>query len=348
MQSTETLRTAPAAVTPVIEMPLLRVAYKRAITADTFLFDLVSADGSPLPAFTAGAHLPLKLGDWLRHYSLCNAPEDRTRYQIAIHRTETGRGGSRAFCDLLDVGDQLTSAPPVNHFPLTETAHHALLIAGGIGITPMIAMAHALHARGDTFMLHYAVRDSSRIGFTELLNTGPFAGNVRLHLDDASPSGRLDIHALLHDESRASHIYICGPAGMIDAVLSRASALGWPAAYLHSERFGVPATVVPRAAEGAAAFAPSVTEKEFEVVVASTGKVIPVMRDQTIVQALAIAGVQVPVSCEQGVCGACQTGVLDGVPDHQDYLLSDEERDSNKLIMPCCSRSCSARLTLDL
>jgi vanillate O-demethylase ferredoxin subunit len=314
----------------------LRVIARRMLTDKIVLLELAHPDGAALSPFHAGAHLPVTTGQWLRHYSLCNDPADNTRYAIAIQRCANGRGGSRAFCDDLDVGHIVTTRAPQNHFALHDSVHRAVLVAGGIGITPMLSMGHELAARGLNFELHYAVRDQSCVAFGALLSRLPFAGHSHIHTDDQSPNGRLDIDGVLFPLSRESHVYVCGPSGMIDAVVETAARLGWPNEQLHWERFS--------GSQPAAA----ARNTAFEVVIASTGAVIPVGAEESITGALARVGVAVPVSCEQGVCGSCETRIISGLPEHRDLIFSEEERACNNVFTPCCSRSLSARLVLDL
>ncbi len=314
----------------------LRVARKVAETADICRFELHSADGAALPAFGAGSHVVVHTpGGALRSYSLCNAPENALHWEIAVLREPASRGGSQAMHERVHEGDLLTVEGPRNMFALAEDAGASLLLAGGIGITPLLAMAESLHARGRAFELHYCTRSPERTAFRERLASCAYRNQVHHHFDDGDAAQRIDLGRLLSAPGLGRHLYVCGPKGFMDAVLTGARAAGWAEEHLHSEAFG--AEVVHRDTDGA-----------FEVQLAKSGRVIPVAKAQTVVEALAAAGVTVPVSCEQGVCGTCLTRVLDGVPDHQDLYLTPQEQAANDQFLPCCSRARTPRLVLDL
>ena len=288
-----------------------------------------------MPPFTAGSHIDVMLRDGLvRQYSLCNHPSESHRYVIAVLRDAHSRGGSIAM-HALEEGRLIDIGEPKNHFPLDARARHSLLLAGGIGITPIIAMAEALDHAGASFEMHYCTRSAARMAFRERLAEPRFAGRVHLYFDDAQAREQLRLDALLA-QARAddTHLYVCGPAGFIAAAMDAAKAAGWGDANVHREFFAAPA-----AEEGGGAF---------QVKVASTGRVIDVAPDVTVVAALAQAGVEVPTSCEQGVCGTCLTRVLSGEPDHRDVYLMDDEKAANDQFLPCCSRSKSPMLVLDL
>lgn len=314
----------------------VRVAHKAVAAQDICVFELVAADGSALPPFDAGAHIDVHLPDGMtRQYSLCNPPCETHRYQIGVLRDAASRGGSRALHERIDVGQQLTISAPRNHFQLAPDAGRSLLLAGGIGVTPILCMAEALAAAGADFEMHYCARSRSRAAFVDRLATAPFASRVNLHFDDEAPAQRLDVAALLQQADERTHLYVCGPRGFIDAVLAIARAQGWPEARLHCEFF---AGQVARHESDAA----------FDVELRRSGRVVTVPKGVTIVQALGQAGIDVMVSCEQGVCGTCLTPVLDGVPDHRDSYLTPEEAAANDQMLLCCSRARTARLVLDL
>ncbi|MFO1338430.1 MAG: PDR/VanB family oxidoreductase [Burkholderiaceae bacterium] len=318
----------------------VRVAAKTPVAASVCRFDLVSADGTALPAFGAGAHVDVHLGDGaalVRQYSLCNPPGETHRYQIGVLRDAASRGGSAALHNEVHEGQVLTISAPRNHFPLVAGARRSLLLAGGIGITPLLAMAGQLSATGGDFAFHVAARSRAQAPFLDHLAAAPYAGRVRVHLDDGPAAQRLDLPALLAAPAAGTHLYVCGPRGFMDAVLATARAQGWPEAQLHWEFFANDAAAAPRDGDEA-----------FEVELARSGRVVAVARGQSIVQALAAAGVPVVTSCEQGVCGTCLTRVSAGVPDHRDAYLTPEEQAANDQMLPCCSRARSARLVLDL
>lgn len=314
----------------------VRVVARQTLALDIDLFELANADRSPLPHFAAGAHIDVHLpGGLVRQYSLCNDPGESHRYQIAVLRDVGGRGGSLAMHESVHVDDVITISAPRNHFPLAQTGEAAVLLAGGIGITPLLSMAEELSRRAHPFELHYCTRSQERTAFRERIAGASFARNVHFYWDDAPADSRLDLDALLRDPRQGIHVYTCGPRGFIDAVLSTARARGWPEAQLHCEFFSA-APLEPGADAG------------FEIQLARSGQVIRVASDQTAMAALSAAGVRIPYSCEQGVCGTCLTTVLDGEPDHRDSFLTPDEQASNRHFLPCCSRAKSSRLVLDL
>ncbi|GAN78843.1 PDR/VanB family oxidoreductase [Acidocella aminolytica] len=297
-------------------------------------FTLSRMEGA-LPPFTAGAHVDVHLPNGLvRQYSLYSAPDAGGDYEIAVLREPESRGGSVAM-HALAVGDTLVISPPRNQFPLDETAEKTLLFAGGIGITPILAMAQRLHRLGLDFELHYCARTSSRAAFLNLLKGAPFAARVFTHFDDGEEAQKLNAPALLATPETGAHLYVCGPGGFMEHVLSSARAAGWEESRLHREYFSAPVMET----EG---------KQPFEIEIASTGQVLTVPADHTAWEVLDKAGLYVPVSCEQGICGTCLVGVKAGIPDHRDSYLTDEEHEANDQFTPCCSRAKSARLVLDL
>lgn len=312
------------------------VSRKRSEAEDICTFELVGQDGHPLPPFTAGSHVDVHLpGGLTRQYSLCNTPAESHRYLIGVLKDPASRGGSAAMHTLVHEGDTLSISAPKNHFPLAHDARRSLLLAGGIGVTPILCMAERLAAAGAEFEMHYCTRSPSRTAFRQRIGASGFAPRVQFHFDDGGAEQKLELQVLLGTPAAGTHLYVCGPKGFMDAVLSTARARGWPEAQLHYEFF----SAEPIKLE---------TDGSFEVMLASSGKVVQVMQDQTVVQALAAAGVEVPTSCEQGVCGTCLTRVIDGIPDHRDMYLTPDEQSRGDCFAPCCSRSKSARLVLDL
>ena len=314
----------------------VRVAARQDEALDICSLDLVPVDGSALPAFNAGAHIDVHLpGGLVRQYSLCNPPGETHRYRIAVLRDAASRGGSATVHDQLQVGTVLDIGTPRNLFELAPSAPHHLLLAGGIGITPLLAMAEQLAAQGGGFTLHHATRSRERTPFVAQLASAPYADRVHHHFDDGPAMQKLDLAATLRSAPAGSHLYVCGPTGFMEAVLAEGRAQGWDEARLHREYF-------------AAAPTGTAGDGGFELELASSGRVIPVAADQTALAALLAAGLDIPMSCEQGVCGTCLTGVKSGVPDHRDQYLTPEERAANNQFLPCCSRASSARLVLDL
>ncbi|WP_019915806.1 PDR/VanB family oxidoreductase [Methyloversatilis discipulorum] len=313
----------------------VRVARREAEAEGIARFELVSADGAPLPAFTAGSHVDVLLGDGLtRQYSLCGHPADRSRYQLGVLLDPASRGGSRAMHALAE-GATLAISAPRNHFELAADARHHLLLAGGIGVTPLLCMAEQLAADGADFTLHYCTRSLDRTAFRARIASAGWAARTQIHVDDGDASQSFDMKGVLATPEPGTHLYVCGPRGFMDAVLATARAQGWPEDRIHYEFFG--ATVVTTDADA-----------DFDVKLARSGRVIPVRREQTVAQALAAAGVDLPVSCEQGVCGTCLTRVIDGTPDHRDMYMTPAEQTKNDQFTPCCSRSLSPLLVIDL
>lgn len=299
-------------------------------------FELVAADGVALPAFTAGAHIDVHLGDGLiRQYSLCNDPREDHRYLLGVLREVESTGGSVAMHDRVAEGDLLKISAPRNNFRLVEDAPYSLLLAGGIGVTPILAMAQRLHALGAAFELHYCTRSRARMAFHDLFSGAPFAERVHFHFDDGPPDQLLDLPAFLATRKAGAELYLCGPAGFMEAV-KRAAEASWPAASVHCEYFSADPEVLGG------------DNTSFQVKIASTGAIHTIPAGQTIVHALEQQGIVIPVSCEEGICGTCLTGVLEGVPDHRDMFLSDEEHAANNEMTLCCSRAKSPLLVLDL
>ncbi|XYJ08289.1 PDR/VanB family oxidoreductase [Telluria sp. B2] len=298
-------------------------------------YELVRTDGQALPPFEAGAHIDVHLaGNLVRQYSLCNAPGETHRYLIGVLRDTDSRGGSQAMHDHVDLGSVLQISEPKNHFPLVE-AKRTLLLAGGIGVTPILAMAETLAARGAAFEMHYCARSPEKAAFKERLAGCGFAAQVQFHYDSGEAAQKLDLPALLAAPEPDTHVYVCGPQGFIDYVLGTARAQGWPPAQLHVEYFS-------------AAAVDTSGDQAFDVKLASSGKVVTVPAGKTVIKVLEEQGVVIPYSCEEGVCGTCLTRVLEGVPDHRDMYLTEEEQAANDQFTPCCSRAKTPLLVLDL
>jgi vanillate O-demethylase ferredoxin subunit len=314
----------------------VRVSKKELLTPEIALFELSSEDGSPLPAFEAGAHVDVGTPSGkTRQYSLCGNPHQAQRYEIAVLKETAGRGGSQSMHEGVQAGDELSISAPRNQFALTLGAQRSLLLAGGIGITPLLSMAQTLSQTNQEFSLHYCARAAARAAFVDRIESSDFADKVHFHFDDGLAEQKLDMLALLALPQPGIHLYVCGPQGFMDAVLTTARKQGWPEDQLHYEFF--------KAEPVSTAVANS-----FEVVLASSGQVIRVDAGQTVIAALAANGVSVMTSCEQGVCGTCVTRVLEGEPDHLDMYFTPEEKAINDQFLPCCSRAKSSRLVLDL
>jgi tetrachlorobenzoquinone reductase len=294
------------------------------------LYEFRPASGGSVAGFTAGAHVDLHLPNGLvRQYSIVNGEEQRDRYVLGVKREAAGRGGSRFMHDELRVGAIIEVGRPRNNFPLVEAAAHSVLIAGGIGVTPIVSMIARLRSLGRSWELHYAVRRRCEAAFVDELGAGgaPF----HLHVDEEQ-GGVLDLARLIRAAPEKAHLYCCGPTPMLKAFTAAASS--WPAQRVHLEHFS--------------AILPPAVESGFVVELARSKLRVSIPPGQTILQALRARGVEVQASCEQGICGSCETRVLAGEPDHRDLLLSCEEKATNQVMMICCSGSRSAVLVLDL
>ena len=295
-------------------------------------YELVDPRGRDLPRFAAGAHVDLRFGGLVRQYSLCNDPAERRRYCIAVLRENESRGGSRHLHDNARVGDLLEVSMPRNNFPLGAAAERHLLIAGGIGIAPIITMVVELRRRQADFQLHYCARSGARTAFREDLAPLVTERRVHFHYDGGDPACGLDIAAALRDPLPGTHLYYCGPAGLMSAAAEATKE--WPAGTVHCEYFTAPPA------------ASLVEDKPFRVRLVKRGVEYDVPVGETIVGVLRRHGIVIPTSCQLGYCGACVTRYLAGEPDHRDQVLREYGRDSYVLI--CCARSKTPVLHLDL
>lgn len=296
----------------------------------TNLYEFRAIDGSRLPAFEPGAHIDVMLPNGMtRQYSLTFPYAVEDGYVIGVKRDDAGRGGSRYIHERFQVGAQLKIGSPRNHFKLDEGAAHSVLVAGGIGITPIWCMSQRLQKLGRSWELHYSVRTRAEAAFLD--ETKLLGSSVHLHVDEEQ--GRyVDISRIVSDAALGAHLYCCGPVPMLDAF--KAACAGRPQEYVHFEYFG--------------AAPPTSAAREFVVHLARMGKDVTVPEGVTILDALAGAGVEVPSSCRQGVCGICETRVIDGMPDHRDVILTAEEKKKNQTMMICCSRCVGERIVLDI
>ncbi len=319
---------------PALELLLRQI---RLEARNIHSYELVHPQGEPLPGFEAGAHIDVQVADGLlRQYSLSNPPGERHRYVIGVLRDEHGRGGSRGLHQSWRVGQLVRVSRPRNHFELRHGASRVLLLAGGIGITPLKAMAHQLHAQALDYELHYCARDAQCVAFADELRSSLDPARLHLHLDGGDPSRGLDIAALLAAERReGTQVYYCGPAGFMKACATAASQ--WPAGSVHCEHFQAPDR--PQLADAPAA-------EGFTVQIASSGLRLQVAPQRSIVQVLREAGIEIATSCEAGLCATCKTGYLQGEVDHQDCILGPEEQCTH--FTPCVSRARSPLLVLDL
>lgn len=307
----------------------VRIDRKDLIADDVVALTLSEADGHPLPRWAPGAHIDLMLGEHTRQYSLCGDPGDDHRWRVAVRRESGGRGGSLEVHDRLHADDMVQVRGPRNHFPLRPAAQY-LFIAGGIGITPILPMVAAAEAAEARWRLWYTGRRRSGMPFLDEL--AAYGERVSVHPRDET--GRIDLDALLGDPQPDTLVYCCGPGPLIEAVTKRCAA--WPPQSLHVERFAAGSRAEPAA------------DAPLEVVLARSGRTVTATPDRSILSAVEQAGVPVLSACAEGVCGTCETSVLDGLPDHRDSILTEAERRANDRMMICVSRSHTPRLVLDL
>ncbi len=310
-------------------------------------YELVHPEGKPLPTFTAGAHIDFHFRDGsVRQYSLCNDPSERHRYLIAVLREEYGRGGSQALFERVHTQRTVSvGRQPRNNFPLHEEATHHLLLAGGIGVTPMMAMLYRLQSIGADFTMHYCTKSPEHTAFRPELAALASEGRVLLHHDGGDPRRGLDIAALLKSYEPGTHLYYCGPVGFMRA--TEAASAHWPKGSVHCEYFTAAAS--PKATltkDEAADVGDDAVGLGFQIKIASTGAVYYVPNDKSIVEVLREQGIEVETSCEAGLCATCKTRYLTGEPDHRDLVLDDEEH--SQYLTICCSRAKSRMLVLDL
>lgn len=310
----------------------LRIVRKEEVARDIHLFELRDPGGADLPEFSAGAHVCLRTPNGLiRKYSMCNDPAERERYVIAVQREANGRGGSASLIDATRPGDSIEASAPVNDFPLPERASHFILIAGGIGITPIMAMIHRLRSLpGKQFKLYYCARSPDVTAFCDALSAPELRGKVKIHHDGGDPARALDLWPILEERKNLAHVLCCGPRGLMEAVRDMSG--HWPGNAVHFEAFTEPERSKP-------------DDKPFLLELAKSGEEFAVPVGTTILEAMRARGHDVPSSCESGTCGTCRTRLVDGEADHRDLVLAEHERGDN--IMICVSRARSPKLVID-
>ena len=297
------------------------------------VMELASVGEQALPAIEAGAHIDVYLPNGLiRQYSLCQDPQQAGIFRLGILRDPESRGGSVCAFDQLSEGSTLQVSAPRNLFPLVS-ASHSVLVGGGIGITPLISMAYALLAQGQSFELHYCGSSAERCAFVEELQQGPLAPFTRFHFKVEGASHREYLKQRLAELDRQAHLYTCGPNGFMDWLIDLAKSYDFTDEQVHKEYFQVEVDTAGEA---------------FEVLAQRSNKLIQVAAEESILDALAREGIKIEKSCEQGVCGTCLCDVLEGEPDHRDVYLTGEEKADNDQILVCCSRSKSSRLVLNI
>ena len=296
--------------------------------------ELAALDGSELPPVEPGSHLIVHLADGLlRQYSLTDVAGRRDHYHLGILRDPQSRGGSAFIHDRIEVGDIIEITGPRNHFPLVLGAAHSLLIAGGIGITPILSMARSLHAQGDSFELHYCARSRAQAAFADWLENAPFAQQVSFHFDNGDPRRGLDLEQLLQPLKPGQHLFCCGPAGLMNAVEDAAQ--HWPRGSVHFERFKADQDGLGE-------------NRPFRLQLARSELELEVPADRTALDVLRDHGFEIESICEEGVCGSCLVDVEAGEIDHRDQILTTEERRDNDVMTVCCSRARGDHLVLDL
>ncbi len=310
----------------------VKVAAKTQVAGDVMAFRLEPLAGD-LPAFQPGAHIDVHLPNGqVRQYSITNGPDDTTGYVIGVKREPAGRGGSACLHDTVREGDVLAVSPPLNNFPLRRDALHTLFIAGGIGLTPLLAMARTLVAGRHPFTFHAFARDAAALPFKDALDRlGP---TVERHLGLDHEATAAALETILAEPGQKRALYVCGPPAMLDLTRRLAAEAGWPEAAVHFEYFKNETPLDQSTA--------------FEIALARSALTLQVPAGRSIVQVLREHGIGITTSCEQGACGTCRVAVLDGVPDHQDVHLSESEKARGDCLMACVSRSRSPRLVLDL
>ena len=309
------------------EAPVLRVVVSKAeaTTADIAKYEFSMPDGSDLPPVEAGAHIDVVVApEFFRQYSLSGDPADRSKYQIAVLREDQGRGGSKLMHRIFEKGRMVFISRPLNHFPLVEDASHVYLMGGGIGVTPLIAMAHRLHALGRSFSMHYSCSRRNRAGFLDDLAAMPWKGRINLHFSDKG--SRVDLAEILKWRDGA-HLYTCGPDIYMQSVMTAANAAGFPEENCHQEYFTVPEQ-------------PEYENFDFTLKLAKSGREFLIPADRSATEFLAGNGVHVDVKCSDGLCGVCKCGLISGEVEHRDFVLSKAQR-QNSLIL-CQSRAAKA------
>ena len=334
LQSGDTDGLAPPFRMPPGSPPVFPVVLRRRteMGQDLARYEFVAPDGGELPAFEAGAHIDVVIApEYRRSYSLAGDPADRSRYVLGVLREAQGRGGSQLMHRAFREGKKVFVTPPVNHFPLVEDASSHLLLAGGIGVTPMIAMAHALHRRGEAFLLHYSAASRSQAGFVDELLAAAWSDRVRFHFKDEGT--RADLAALIPLHTPGQHLYTCGSPRYMDAVFEQARTCGWPDEALHREYFSVPETTVR-------------PNHPFVLRLARSQRVLQVPAHRTATEVLQDAGIAIDVKCADGICGVCTVACTSPGIDHRDHVLSAKERATR--IVLCCSRTLHANAEIEI
>lgn len=320
----------------------LRVDQIEQLTPDIKSFVLVAPDGTELPAFEAGAHVDVQTGEGMwRSYSLANDPTERNRYLTAVLREAGGTGGSKWMHDNVSEGDILTIREPSNNFPLDDDADNHIMIAGGIGITPMMSMIHCHKAAGADYTLHYCTKAADSTAFIDDIKA-MCGDNVVFHHDGGDPSQGIKLNEVLGDRPEGAHLYICGPAGLLNA--AREAASHWPLYSVHVELFASALSGQSAGGDGDQA-----EDQEFEVELAKSGVTLTIPADKSIMEVMEDNNISVDYVCREGWCATCEVKMLGGKADHRDEVLDDDEKAANERIQICVSRALPGeKLILDV
>lgn len=311
------------------------VQRRRMVAINVCCFELVALDGEDLPKASAGAHIDVHLpGGIIRQYSLCNNQSDHGVYRIAVLRDKNSRGGSEAMHENIGEGQILEISEPRNQFPLIQNGY-AILIAGGIGITPLFSMAWDLFSKGSPFEVHYCGSTPDHMAFFDELMRSPFSDAVSIYCSQTEYPNRFDARRVLAVPTAEKHVYVCGPDRLINHVIETAKDYAWMDGHVHQEHFG-PVFIDP------------LSERSFEIFLDRSKVCLSVPPDKTALEVLVDHGVGVPYSCQTGVCGTCIVRLLGGEADHRDLFLTEAEHVAGEHFLPCCSRAKSSRLVLDL
>ena len=332
----ETQDLAPKYELPKGEAPVLPVKLARVetMTSDITKYEFAALDGAPLPAVEAGAHIDVVVApEFFRQYSLSGDPADRSKYQIAVLREDNGRGGSKLMHRIFREGRKVFISRPVNHFPLDESATRTLLFGGGIGVTPMIAMAHRLHALGRDFELHYSCKNRAVAGFLDDLANAPWRDRVVLHFSDEGTRANLD--ALLGAYREGWHVYTCGPDRFMTSVIETAQRHGWAEDAIHREYFSVPEQ-------------PEYENFPFTLHLAGSGKSFEIPADKSITDVLTENGVHVDLKCSDGICGVCKAKIVSGEVEHRDFVLPAREKATHIILCSSRAKQAGGELTVEL
>ncbi|WP_150612585.1 PDR/VanB family oxidoreductase [Pandoraea terrigena] len=315
----------------------VRVVAAKTIAEGIRLLRLAPLDGSLLPAWEPGSHIDLHLGEGItRQYSLCGSYADTSVYEVAVKREVESRGGSEFVHESLHVGSELSISAPRNHFKMSTESGHSLLVAGGIGITPIISMARLLHDQAHSFELLYFTRSETHAAFRDELDGGPLGDSCQLLFGQDRDAVETTLDDALRHRREGAHLYLCGPQAFMDTVRMVAARHGWPDDAVHLEYFaaGVASDTEP--------------QTSFDVRLARSDRTFTIPVDRTIVDVLREHGTEIETSCEQGICGTCVVNVLEGSPEHRDYFLTAKEHERGDCMAICVSRSRSKLLVIDL